>query len=78
MMQNRVVETVAMGQEDGQHVDGLEEIETTARRHDSKRKGDETNGRKAKKTKFPRLEGWGELEDDTNPGESLTDWLGEP
>jgi hypothetical protein len=25
-----------------------------------------------------RLEGWGELEDDTNHGEGLTDCLGEP
>ena len=78
IVQERVVETVAMGQEDGKHVDGLEEIETTSRRLDSNRKGEETKGRRAKKRKFPRLEGWGEVEDDTNHGESLADWLEEP
>ena len=64
-----------MVQEDGHHVNGLKEIETTARRLDSKRKGEETKGRKAKKRKYPRLEGCGELENDTNHGEGLTDWF---
>ena len=66
IVQERVVETATMSQEDGQLIDGLDETEATARRLDSKRKGEETKGRRAKKRKFPRLEGWGELEDDTN------------
>ena len=33
--------------------------------------------RAGRKTR-PRLEGWGDLEDDTNYGESLADWLEEP
>jgi hypothetical protein len=78
IVQERVVETATMSQEDGQLIDGLDETEATARRLDSKRKGEENKSRRAKKRKFPRLEGWGDLEDDTNYGESLADWLEEP
>ena len=46
IVQERVVETATMSQEDGQLIDGLEETEATARRLDFKRKGEENKSSK--------------------------------
>ena len=73
-VQEEVVEIAVLVQGDGHHVDELEELEASARRLDSKRKGEETKGRKAKKRKYPKLEGWGEQEDDYIQREGLNDW----
>ena len=74
-VQEEEVEIALMVQEDGHHVDELEELEASARRLDSKRKGEETTGRKVKKRKYPKLEGWGEQEGDSIQREGLNDWL---
>ena len=65
MEDNRIVEEIE-----------LEDIETVSRRIEAKRKGDEPEGRKAKKRKFPKVEGWGEA-DDPSHGGNLDAWIGQ-
>jgi hypothetical protein len=52
----------------------LEGLETVLRRMDTKRKGEEPEGKKTKKRKFPRLEGWGEA-DNPSHGGGLDAWV---
>ena len=52
----------------------LEDIETVSRRMETKMKGEEQESRKAKKRKFPILEGWGEA-DDPSHGGNLDAWI---
>ena len=50
----------------------MDDRESSSRRMEAKRKGGEAKGRKEKRRKFQRLEGWGET-DDSSKKESLDD-----
>ena len=49
-------------------------MEAVSRRMETKRKGDEPEGRKTKKRMFPSVEGWGEA-DNPSHGGGLDAWV---
>ena len=73
-VKQNAVEIAIMTQETDHQDNTLADMESSSRRLESKRKADEPKGRKAKKRKFPKLEGWGEQED----VDSMADWIVEP